>query len=185
MDVLAHEQEKYRKAWSIPEYHDFSPGKEMADLFVEISGAKPGETVIDLGCGGGKAGLALQNSYGLKPTFLDFVRVDDLEPFIEQPLWHPIPGEWDYGFCCDVMEHLPVEYTTLAIHNMLQVCGGVFLSVCFEDDSFGEIVGQPLHLTVQPFVWWRDRLASIGHLVEARDLSPNNRLRGGVFYVAC
>jgi len=186
MNILEHETDKYDQVWSIPQYHEHSHGEGWADLFADVTECKPGETVIDLGCGTGRGGKELEEKYGLLPTYLDLVNVDDLEPFIQQPLWKPLPRRnpsWNYGLCCDVMEHLPVEFTMLAAHNMLQACGGVFFSICFQDEAFQEMVGQPLHLTVQPFQWWLDRLRAVGTVIEARDLSPNNRLKEGVFYV--
>jgi hypothetical protein len=38
------------------------------------------------------------------------------------------------------------------------------------DDGYGKFIGKPLHLTVQAFAWWRDRIATLGNLIEARDL---------------
>ena len=184
MDVLAQEAGKYAEVWGIPDYHAYSHGEAWAPLFAEVTGCKAGESVIDLGCGTGRGGRALAADHGVEVTYLDLVKVGELTPFIEQPLWRPIPGVWDYGLCCDVMEHLPPEYTMLAVHNMLEACRrGLFLSICFEDESFGQIVGEPLHLTVMPFSWWRDRLRALGEVLEARDMSPNNRLKTGVFYV--
>ena len=185
MNLHEHEAGKYADVWQIPSYHNFSHGEFHADLFMEITGASPGETVIDLGCGTGRGGKALKK-HGLKPTYLDLVKVGNLKPFRKQPLWKPIIGLWDYGICCDVMEHLPAEFTMLAIHNMLEACGGLFLSICFQDESFGELVGEPLHLTVRPFTWWRDNLREVGTLEEARDFSPPDRkdqLKVGIFYL--
>lgn len=187
MGLAEHEAAKYGQVWGIPDYHAYSHGEAWADsdLFAEVTGCKPGESVIDLGCGTGRGGKLLAEKCGLVPTFLDLVKVGDLAPFIEQPLWRPIPGEWDHGLCCDVLEHLPPEFTMLAVANMLAACRrGVFLSICFQDEAFSEMVGEPLHLTVMPFTWWRDRLRTLGEVVEARDMSPNNRLQVGVFYVA-
>jgi hypothetical protein len=179
IDILKHEQGKYEQIWDLPAYSDNSPGSKYADMFMQITGAQPKDSVIDLGCGAGAGGRALVE-HKLLVTYLDFVQVPDVpEPFIQQSLWEPISaGTWKYGFCCDVMEHLPPEFSMLAVHNMLEACDGVFFSIAFAPDYFGRFVGEPLHLNVKPFVWWRDRLAGMGNLIEARDL-----LGEGVFYV--
>jgi hypothetical protein len=68
------------------------------------------------------------------------------------------------------MEHLPPEYTMLALHRMFEACRTTWLQIALHDDGFGKFIGKPLHLTVQNFAWWRDRIATLGELVEARDL---------------
>ena len=186
MRLVDSEALKYEQTWSIPDYHAYSHGENHAGLFMEMTGAKNGASVIDLGAGTGRGGKILEDK-GLVPTYLDLANYNDLDPFIAQPLWEPIKGAWDYGLCCDVLEHLPPEYTMLAIRNILDACGSVFFSVCFQDEAFSEIVGEPLHLTIMPFVWWRDHFREMGNLIEARDFSPSptpNQLKVGVFYVA-
>lgn len=177
MSVAARERAKYAEVWDIADYHKHSPGKRYAELFGRM--VKPdGGTALDIGCGAGAGGRAIGEQYGLHVVYLDQVKVGDLDPFIEQPLWQPIPGVYDYGYCCDVMEHLPQEFTMLAVRNMLDACKQVFFSISFQRDHFGAYVGEPLHLTVQPFAWWRDRLSEMGALQDARDL-----LGEGVFVV--
>ncbi len=179
--ISAHEREKYEQVWSLPAYSENSPGERRAEMFMEITGAKAGESVLDLGCGAGRGGLALAE-HGLNVAYLDFVRVGtELQPFYEQSLWNALPSrnpKWDYGYCCDVMEHIPPEFVMLVVSNALQACRAVFFSISFTPDNFGRFVGEPLHLTVKPYVWWRDRLGELGDVVEARDL-----LGEGVFYV--
>jgi len=177
MSLSEHEREKYAQAWDIPAYHDHSPGKKYAPLFGRMV-APDGGSVLDIGCGAGAGGKALEAAYGLSATYLDQVKVGELDPFIEQPLWKPIPGLYDYGYCCDVMEHIPTEFTMLCVTNMLRACKQVFFSISFQPDHFGAHIGEPLHLTVKPFAWWRDALREVGTVVDARDL-----LGEGVFVV--
>jgi hypothetical protein len=103
----------------------------------------------------------------------------DLWP-IARAVGHPGRSRFDYVYCTDVLEHIPPQFTMLAIDQMLRVAKqALFLSVCLRADGFGAWIGQPLHQTVQPFTWWRDSLRELGMVVEARDL-----LTDAVFLVA-
>lgn len=178
MQLAKYEAEKYERVWEIPQYSKHSPGEEYAEMFMQISRAKPGNSVIDLGCGEGRGGLKLRKR-GLDVSFLDHIRLETPpEPYYCQSLWQPLMDDFEFGYCCDVMEHIPTQFTMLVAHNLLQSCRAVFFSISFQPDGFGRFIGEPLHLTVQPYTWWRDSLAELGHLVEARDL-----LGEGVFYV--
>ena len=173
-NVTKPERDKYEAVWARPEYHEFSPGLENVDRFMEVVKPLPGSTVVDIGCGSGVAGLELERR-GLKASWLDLTDVA-LDPkvnrnrFTKAPIWKPM-GVRDYGFCCDVLEHVPPEFTMLAIWQITNACATSWFQVSFQPDRFGpELIGQPLHLTVMPFVWWRDRFAMFGVLREARDL---------------
>jgi len=177
-DPLEPERDKYQAMWSHDAYHKVSPGLEMVDAFMRVIQPTPGETLIDLGCGDGRAGLAFQTK-GLRVTWLDFVEVLDEKVdrgrFLNCPIWDYrwtklFRSNWDYCYCVDVMEHLPQEYTMLSIERIAQACRTAFIAIALLPDVNGQLIGQQLHLTVQPFAWWRDRIASICNLVDARDL---------------
>ncbi len=156
-------------------------------MFRSICRPRKGQSLIDLGCGAGAGGKALAEQCGLNVTYLDLTPVGNLEPFIQGSLWNPIPhkmskpcwpAKYRFGYCCDVMEHLPEPFTMLAARNMLEACHGVFFSIAFYQDSHGDLIGQRLHLTVKPFTWWLKNLSELGTVKCARD-----RLGEGVFYV--
>ncbi len=180
--VLEHERAKYEQAWAIPRYSDNSPGENYAEMFEDMVYPQPGDSLIDLGCGAGAGGKMLTKRLGLNVTYLDLFRVDGVpEPFIEQALWAPLPKRnplWKYGYCCDVMEHIPPEFSMLVIRNIMDACETAFFSIDFTKDNFGKLVGEPLHITLMPYTWWRDQLSEMGELIEARDL-----LGEGVFLV--
>ncbi len=180
--ALEHERSKYEKAWSLPDYSNNSPGEVYAEMFEDMASPQPGESLVDLGCGAGAGGKALTERWGLNVTYLDFVKVDGVpEPFIEQALWVPLPKrnpKWKYGYCCDVMEHIPPEYSMLVVRNIMDACETAFFSIDFTKDNYGKFVGEPLHINIMPYTWWRDKLSEMGELVEARDL-----LGEGVFLV--
>lgn len=175
------ETEKYRKVWAIPEYGNYSPGEDMASAFLECVQPSLGSSIIDLGCGSGKGAVAIGDDY--RRWLLDLTQDGLVEeakslPFIQKSLWEPFGDQWDYGYCCDVMEHIPPEYTMLVVKNIMDHCERAFFQICFLPDNFGQRIGEPLHLTVQTFEWWRDHLKEFG-LIEARDL-----LQNGLFTLA-
>lgn len=194
MRLLADETETYREAWAIEAYAEHSPGEVHAERFVEMArldgvttrpSGRP-MTMLDAGAGSGKGALALA-ALGFQVTLLDITDAGLVEaaralPFVEASIWGAIDravGRFDYVYCCDVMEHIDESLTMLAIARMLDAATrGVFLSIALVPDEFGVLVGRPLHLTVRPFTWWRDRLAELGRVVECRDL-----INAGLYYV--
>ena len=68
---------------------------------------------------------------------------------------------------CDVMEHMPPEYVMLVLDRIISACRMTWFTISFVPDEFGQAIDQSLHLTVQPFTWWREHLASLAHLHDA------------------
>lgn len=177
LDLATLERKKYDEVWSsIPDYGAKSPGLEAIDQFVKIVQPPPHSSIIDIGCGTGVAGLKLRE-LGHQVSYLDITDAGllpdvDRRRFIEQPVWkHFGSGRFfEFGYCCDLMEHIPIEFTLLTVHNVLRNCGTVFFQIALTPDEFGHAIGKPLHLTVQEFTWWRDRLALLGRLDVAMDL---------------
>lgn len=185
-DLLQHEVEKYKAAWEIPSYHTYSPGHKNVSRFMDVLNPDPGSSIIDLGCGAGVAGLEFKK-LGMNVTWLDLTSAGlskevPKQDFIESPLWdnwNSAGRHWDYGFCCDVLEHIPTEFTMLTIAKILESCDVLWLQIALRPDEFGKLVGEPLHLTVQPFAWWLPRIALLGKILDARDL-----IADGLFVVA-
>lgn len=157
------ERDKYVKMWMLGAYRSLSPGEISAPVFLaamKIDGAGP---VIDFGCGTGRGGLALAKE-GLEVILTDFVSsARDQEaldlPFLEWDLSQPCPLRAPYGYCCDVMEHLPTEQVDTVIKNIMDSAGKVFFQIATVPDNFGAVIGHQLHLTVRPHEWWADRFS--------------------------
>jgi SAM-dependent methyltransferase len=189
VSVYDTEREKYARMWAVDDYRTVSPGEQLVGPFLAITGAQPGSGIVDVGCGTGRAGLKfadlLMSWTGIDATY------DALDPsvreriggdldFIEACLW----GSWvegvddsfdnaafDYAYCCDVLEHIPPEFSMLVVARCLEAAPCAFLHINFDPDFYGpKVLGKALHLSQFPFVWWRDRLAELGRLTDARDL---------------
>jgi SAM-dependent methyltransferase len=166
------EASRYRQLWEMDEYRRTSPGEEVAALFLEQARPKPDAEVIDFGCGTGRGGLMLALMGGMKVTLLDFAdncldeevaQACQTQPerikFVRADLTQPIPVTAAYGFCCDVLEHIPTDDVPKVLSNILSAANHVFLNISTEPDNFGPIVfGKPLHLTVRPLSWWLEQL---------------------------
>jgi 2-polyprenyl-3-methyl-5-hydroxy-6-metoxy-1,4-benzoquinol methylase len=182
MSLLDTERATYETVWSSVEgYAQHSPGEQYLPLFLQV--AQPPAKVLDAATGSGKGALALQAA-GFQVWTCDLTEaglVDDARdlPFASQCLWHSFADkfawrEFDWVYCTDVLEHIPPQFTMLAIDQMLRVAKeGLFLTVSLVPDSFGVWAGKSLHQTVQPFTWWKDSLKELGTVVEARDLISN------------
>lgn len=160
------EKEKYELMWSMEQYRTMSPGELLVDFFVE--NFKPEGKVIDFGCGTGRAGKRMKEK-GLEPLLMDFTensRDEDNDlPFVLQDLTEPINEKAEYGFCTDVMEHLPFQDVEKVIQNIMNSAEKVFFQISTTDDSCGILIGQRLHLTVEPHSWWKKLFINNGYQI--------------------
>jgi hypothetical protein len=160
------ERDKYTRMWQIDAYRTYSPGEVAAPAFLELVKVEGTGPVIDFGCGTGRGGLALAKT-GIDVMLTDFVSgCRDQEalvlPFIEWDLTRPCPLRAPYGYCCDVMEHFPPDDVEIVIQNIMQSAETVFFQISTVDDSFGRLIGQPLHLSVHPHDWWLGLFGELG-----------------------
>jgi len=180
--ITEHERNKYEQIWGLDDYSICSPGLLYVDMFYDIAKPVVGQSVLDVGAGGGVATRELKKR-GLSSRGFDITNAGwkhkDI-PLSTGCIWRDLPQgpPYDYVYCCDVMEHIPTEFTALSISEMLRTCGKAFYSISFTQDAYGDFINDHLHLTVKPFTWWRDMLRELGTVYEARDL-----LGDGVFYV--
>jgi SAM-dependent methyltransferase len=179
MSLVDTERAKYAELWTdVPDYRKYSPGMENVSRFMDIIKPEKKSTLLDVGCGTGDAGLEFAR-LGMNVRWIDITDAGlnkDIprDHFIQAPLWmdweRNLILSYDYGFCCDVMEHIPTEYTMLVIDRIISVCEITWFQIALVPDQFGAVIGKSLHLTVKPFGWWLERLQSAGNIIDARDL---------------
>lgn len=175
------ESEIYKMMWDKPEYRLVAPGEHVAEVFLAQAKPPMGASVIDFGCGTGRGSLVLASRGRLAVTMLDFADncldpmvkeiVSNLKtdpsnsPFIIHDLCNPVPVTATYGFCTDVMEHIPTCHVERVLGNILKAAQHVFFQISTVDDVCGKLIGMPLHLTIKPYKWWLERLQSLGAVV--------------------
>jgi len=165
---------KYGMLWKTTEYRKHSPGEHFIPYFVQQIHPRTGAHVIDFGCGTGRAAAKLKD-LGLRVTMLDFARncLDDNVramlgegfEFIKHDLKDRIPLVAEYGYCTDVMEHIPPEDVNLVINNILRAAKHNFFAISTAPDDYGYLVGGPLHLTVSPYEWWKEVFSNFSCVV--------------------
>ncbi len=170
------ERKKYQRVWERAEYRGVAPGELAAEAFLQVAQPALNATVIDFGAGTGRGALKLAQS-GLQVTMLDFAsncldeRVRLAMPchalrFMEHDLCEKAPVTAEYGYCTDVMEHIPPEQVDQVLANILLAAQHVFFQIACEPDVWGDaLIGHPLHLSVHPFSWWLKKLQQFDCLV--------------------
>lgn len=164
------EQKKYIKCWELDDYRNHSPGEGLVDLFMELG---PETSVIDWGCGTGRASKKLFENSDLDITMVDFAyncldddvkalaKSSDRLRFIEQDLTKPSNLQSEWGFCTDVMEHIPTDDVDEVLKNILYSSKQVFFQISTADDIFSRHpdldVDSDLHLTVKDYQWWLEK----------------------------
>lgn len=172
------ERSKYERMWAQPAYREVSPGEHWATTFLSQIRAAADAEVIDFGCGTGRGGLALALLGGMRVRLVDFaancldedvaaacVSQSERIRFDECDLSLPIQWNAAYGYCCDVMEHIPPEQVATVLTNILASAQHVFFAISTVDDALGALIGEPLHLTVQPEEWWIEQIQLAGGVV--------------------
>ena len=159
------ERAKYETVWSNRKYREQADGIPVVRrAFVQMS-CQPGETLIDWGCGSGQCASAFQKM-GLQVTGFDIAH-NCLDKGIDIPLvvgtlWEPpMELESDFGFCTDVLEHLPPDYVEQSIEAIsMRTLRACYFQVDTVPDSSGPKMSPPqrLHLCVRDPDWWLEKL---------------------------
>lgn len=161
------EKAKYEKMWEIDDYRRVAPGEGAVMTFLQQAKPLKDSTCIDFGCGTGRGGLMLALLGNMVVTLVDFAsnaldkevkNIVEAQPdrlkWLQADLTEEIPATAAYGFCTDVMEHLPPEQIDAALTNILKSANNIFFQIDTQPDVMGARIGETLHLSVYPYEWW-------------------------------
>ena len=164
------ERDKYRKMWMQPAYRRTAPGEGCAADF--IARCVPRGTCIDFGCGTGRGALAISAHCDVQCVdFAENCRDAEAQhlPFLAHDLTEPLPVSADFGYCTDVMEHIPTADVEAVLANITTAAKTVYFQISTVPDEMGSLINQRLHLTVRPHEWWAEKLSRYGRVTHARD----------------
>jgi len=180
--------EVYERCYESITYRQTAPGLGMIGKFLEMADHFQTQTLIDYGCGTGRAGRKLSKA-GLNVTMIDFAqncldekvkeatKDNDSLRFILHDLTKPlIPDVLEaashFGFCCDFMEHIPEEDVDAVLDIILSTSKHVFFQIACVPDNHGtrpEIAGEEdrvdLHCCVHNYLWWQKKFVERGCLI--------------------
>ncbi len=162
------EKDKYRVMWQFDGYREVSPGEQLVGEFLQL--VRPDGLIVDFGCGTGRASLAMSKA-GHEVFLIDFAdNCRDEEavglPFLEWDLTRPLPVRSNYGFCTDVMEHIPVADVETVISNIMEASETGFFQSSTVQDIYGDVIGERLHHSIHPHSWWLEAFIGLGLTVK-------------------
>lgn len=174
---ISEEQQKYLKVWNVKDYRNVSPGERNIEMFLEsledIDPNYKDKTLIDFGCGSGRAAMKLDEHFKVTP--MDFA-INCLDPkvkehfgdrFVEHDITKKSALRADWGFCTDVMEHLPTESIDDALASIMESADNIFFQIATIPDHFGNHpdIQEQLHLTVWDYDKWLKKFSEHGVVV--------------------
>jgi len=153
------EQRKYVKMWENQIYRKTAPGESCVTSAIASLEMKAGDSVIDFGCGTGRASQEFQR-LGYDVTAVDFapncLDQDVDVRFVQACLWSLPEMSADWGYCTDVMEHIPQEKVCDVLVGIANRTRGCFFAIATKQETLGWIAGKKLHLTLLEPEQWLD-----------------------------
>lgn len=154
------ERTKYVETWKHDDYAVSSPGLRHLAGALEWMKPEAGASITDWGSGSGKAADAMI-AKGFDVRMVDIAANayrGKHGPVIEACLWE-LPddlGPTEYGFCADVMEHLPPDRVGQVFDQIAaRTTRSCYFQIALFDDMWH---GRNLHLSVFPPEWWEARV---------------------------
>jgi SAM-dependent methyltransferase len=183
-DVMEKTKEMYERLYSTGRYGEFNGAHDgdtkhgnyqALENYLDpdnIYAWKPFKTILDVGCGAGKAVKILREK-DYDAWGCDIAELTEL--WRENGVWshcystpaHELShndGAFDMVMCTDVMEHIHPDYVDRTLDEICRVGKKYFYFsiACCPESVVSDKYGVPLHLTIMPPIWWMDKLKKKG-----------------------
>ena len=169
------ERQKYEMLYRTHDYRQGPfPGLQYGFIFF-VRYFLGFRSMIDFGCGSGDAAV-LFRKLGYDVFLVDIAEnclSEEARETVGGRFWvaplHQLPADLphvDWGYCTDVMEHLPDDWITPSLAGMRSKTDRIFFSICGDNDGGGSLIGEKLHLTVKPIDWWAEEIRKQWRKVE-------------------
>ena len=167
MDLVAqHERAKYQQMWAFAEYRD-DHNTAHAEAAMRALQTAAGDSILDFGAGAGYGSRHFQNS-GLGVLAIDIAHnamapeIAARVPLLVANMWDiPVDLSADWGFCCDVMEHIPTDRVEDVLRFIRKSTRrSTYFNIALRADGCGRLIGESLHLTVRTLDWWIAQITS-------------------------
>ena len=165
------EREKYERLWEVDDYRLRSPGLKQVDHFLTVCAPEKHETILDVGCGTGKATHKLRElgyeAYGVDLAY-NAMETNDRDEVVDYLMvgdYTEMRCEYDWIFCCDMLEHLPNSQLEPTLKKIARESAkGFYLQVpTFPDHGkqWEEDCDFVLHHTVKDAAWWAETFRAV------------------------
>lgn len=163
------EKEKYETMHTTESYKTQNMGLYCMQRFLDV--VPPTSTIADYGAGNGLSTIKLSEHYSnvIPVDIASNAGSSDLPNFVQANLWEDNLPNVDWGFCTDVMEHIPTDYVDQVLKNIAKsVKDGCYFQINTTLDISGPAkLGIHLHLTVETPEQWKTRLLKCFNIVDS------------------
>lgn len=187
----SHYQELYDAVWRNPNYHGFHMSDVVMPDILKFCRSKKVQTVLDVGCGPGRAVQQLL-SEGYDARGFDcsgiavsqaMQRIGDDAPIVRADLPEiPFDGRFDLALATEVMEHIDGKTVNKTLRNLRKQCKYAIITVPHNCAGFKGPHFEELHETVRDRKWWEAKLGTVGKVLSAKTVE-NSPVKSTMFTV--